>query len=103
MANTIIMFGTLRAGEGELIAINACLCLCLCVCVCRNRFVHIMCVPVIFWTLFVWLSMIPIVVLFDRIYFNVSFAVAFLYIFYYILLEPVAGVSVCRGCLCVAF
>lgn len=58
----------------------------------RNRFIHILFVPVIFWTFFVWLSMIPIVILFDQFPFNVSFAITFMYIFYYILLEPVAGV-----------
>lgn len=61
--------------------------------ICRNRVIHIIFVPVIFWTFFVWLSMIPIIVIFEQYHFNVSFAVTFLYIFYYILLEPVAGVS----------
>lgn len=55
--------------------------------------IHIIFVPVIFWTFFVWLSMIPIFLLFDKYPFNVSFAITFLYIFYYILLEPVAGVN----------
>ena len=59
----------------------------------RNRVIHIIFVPVIFWTFFVWLNMIPIIVIFEQYHFNVSFAVTFLYIFYYILLEPVAGVS----------
>jgi len=59
----------------------------------RNRAIHIIFVPVIFWTFFVWLSMIPIILLFDKYPFNVSFAITFLYIFYYILLEPVAGVN----------
>ena len=68
--------------------------------------IHIIFVPIIFWTFFVWLSMIPIIVIFDRYSFNVSFAITFLYIFYYILLEPVAGVRIfayiinifCYGC-----
>ena len=55
---------------------------------------HIIFVPLIFWTVFVWLAaLFPIMVLFDRYTFNVSFAVTFVYIFYYILLEPIAGVK----------
>lgn len=39
-----------------------------------------------------WVAKLPIVILLDRFPFNVSFALAFVYIFYYFLLEPVAGV-----------
>lgn len=58
----------------------------------RNRIVHTVTVPIILWTFVVGLAKIPIVVLFEVFPFNVSFTVTFLYILYYLLLEPVAGV-----------
>ncbi len=60
---------------------------------CRNRVTHIICVPIIFWSFIVWLTRIPLIVLLERFPINISFALTFLYIFYYVLLEPVAGVS----------
>ena len=67
---------------------------------CRNRVTHIIFVPVIMWAMLVWLSKIPVVLVAEKFPFNVSFAVTFLHIFYYILLEPVAGVkhSACSSC-----
>jgi len=38
------------------------------------------------------MAKLPIIILFDRFPFNISFAITFFYIFYYLLLEPVAGV-----------
>lgn len=58
----------------------------------RNRVVHIIFVPMLFWSFMVCIAHLPIIVLFERLPFNFSFAVTFAYIFYYILLEPVAGV-----------
>lgn len=58
----------------------------------RNRAIHIVCVPLIFWSILVWLAKLPILILLERFPFNVSFAFTFMYIFYYLLLEPVAGV-----------
>jgi len=59
----------------------------------RNRLVHFVCVPLIMWTILVWLAKLPILILMERLPFNISFALTFLYIFYYLLLEPVAGVT----------
>lgn len=58
----------------------------------RNRVVHIIFVPMLFWSFMVFVANLPVVILFEQIPFNFSFALTFLYIFYYILLEPVAGV-----------
>lgn len=44
------------------------------------------------WSLMVCLAHLPVLVLMNQFPFNVSFAVTFLFIFYYLLLEPVAGV-----------
>lgn len=59
----------------------------------RNRSIHMVCVPVIFWSFLVWIARIPVIVVLDHFPVNVSFALTFLYIFYYALLEPVAGVK----------
>lgn len=58
--------------------------------------VHIIFVPMLFWSSMVMLA--HILILLERFPFNISFAVTFLYIFYYLLLEPVAGVP--RGGRC---
>lgn len=41
----------------------------------------------------VLLAEIPVLVLFGKLPINISFAATFIYIFYYLLLEPVAGVQ----------
>ena len=58
----------------------------------RNRVVHILFVPMLFWSFMVFVANLPVLIIFEQIPFNFSFAFTFLYIFYYILLEPVAGV-----------
>lgn len=60
-----------------------------------NRAIHVVTVPIIFWSFLTCLAKIPIIVLFERFPFNISFAVTFFYILYYLLLEPVAGVHYC--------
>ena len=54
---------------------------------------HILFVPMLFWSFMVCVAHLPMLMFFDRFPFNFSFALAFLYIFYYLLLEPVAGVQ----------
>ena len=58
----------------------------------RNVIIHIIFVPIILWATMMCLAKIPIIVFFDVFPFNVSFAITFSLIFYYILMEPVAGV-----------
>ena len=45
------------------------------------------------WGTMVWLCRLPIIVLFGSLRFNIPFGIAFAYILYYILLDPIAGVS----------
>lgn len=45
------------------------------------------------------LARIPVIVVFEKFPINVSFAVTFLYVFYYLLLEPVAGVLIDVRCI----
>lgn len=59
----------------------------------RNRVIHVICVPMLFWSFMVAMAKVPTLILLDQFPFNLSFAMTFVYIFYYILLEPVAGVS----------
>lgn len=63
----------------------------------------------LFWSMMVFTSNVPVIMVLEKIPFNFSFAIAFLYIFYYILLEPIAGVNdhflddrllIFLGCLC---
>lgn len=56
-----------------------------------NRVVHIIFVPLLFWSFMVFVATLPVLMFLDQTPFNFSFAITFLYIFYYILLEPVAG------------
>lgn len=48
--------------------------------------------PLIFWSSLVVLASLPMIVFFDYFIVNVSFVATFACIFYYILLEPLAGV-----------
>jgi uncharacterized membrane protein YGL010W len=64
--------------------------------------VHILCVPVITWTVLVWLNHVPALLAFDLLSLSseeekATHVVLLLYIGYYLLLEPVAGV-VFWGC-----
>ena len=57
--------------------------------------VHILFIPMLFWSFMVFVAHLPVIILFEQFPFNFSFALSFLFIFYYLLLEPVAGV--CQG------
>ena len=58
----------------------------------RNRAVHILFVPMLFWSFMVFIAHVQMRLIFENFPFNWSFAITFLFIFYYLMLEPVAGV-----------
>lgn len=58
----------------------------------RNFLVHLLCIPILYWGFMVVLAQFPILVFLDKVHVNISFIVTFICIFYYMLLEPIAGV-----------
>mmetsp|Transcript_10611 Transcript_10611/g.17366 ORF Transcript_10611/g.17366 Transcript_10611/m.17366 type:complete len:201 (+) Transcript_10611:68-670(+) len=66
-----------------------------------NQIIHIFCVPIILWTILVWLAYIPIVpnsVLTDALLrkllaVNGGLLLALFYTIYYVILDPLAGVT----------
>jgi uncharacterized membrane protein YGL010W len=59
-----------------------------------NRAIHLLCVPLIFWSAMACMaSKIPVLIVYDVYPINTTFIVTFLYIFYYLILEPVAAVA----------
>jgi uncharacterized membrane protein YGL010W len=67
-----------------------------------NILIHIICVPIIFWTVLVWLSVYGTVTFADVSFgllshpfpVNFAFIATTVYALFYILLEPVAGITV---------
>lgn len=58
----------------------------------RNRVVHIIFVPLLFWSTMAFLAFCPVLIVWNTLPINASFCVSFSLVFYYALLEPIAGV-----------
>lgn len=59
----------------------------------RNILLHAISAPILYWTFMIIVGKLPLIVVFDRFFLNVSFLLTFFNIFYYMLLEPIAGVT----------